>query len=107
MSARMNFDFNRYAAAFTPSDHGIRRVPRITCADGLSLSVQASEYNYCAPRYSGLDFYYEVEVGFPSARIDELMPYAESPDDPTGTVYGYVPVDIVNQVVNAHGGLKA
>lgn len=37
---------------------------RIVCKDGTSLSVQANEYVYCAPR-DNYGPYYEVEVGFP------------------------------------------
>lgn len=85
---------------------GCRIVPAIQCADGLRMPVQASENHYCGPCESGLNAYYEVEVGFPSERVEELMPYAEDPDDPTGTVYGYVPVDVVNMIIEQHGGIK-
>lgn len=33
------------------------------------------------------------------------MEYAENPDDPTDTVYGWVPVEVVEAVVNNHGGI--
>lgn len=82
---------------------GFRRMPRIQCADGLSLSVQAGSTAYCAPR-NGFGPWTQVEVGFPSARIEELMPYAEEPDDPTETVYGWVPIEIVEAVIEQHGG---
>jgi hypothetical protein len=78
-------------------------LPRIVCADGLSLSVQGNEGAYCAPRINDL-WYYQVEVGYPSEMIPELMEYAETPEDPTGTVYGYVPVGIVERIIDAHGG---
>jgi len=62
--------------------------PLITCADGLTMSVQGSKDNYCSPRTNlpYLDDYHEVEVGFPSELVPELMPYAESPEHPTNTV---------------------
>ena len=34
-----------------------------------------------------------------------LMKYAEAPDDPTGTVYAYVPVQVVTNVIAKHGGI--
>lgn len=33
------------------------------------------------------------------------MAYAENPDEPCDTVYGYVPVEIVCQLVEKHGGI--
>jgi hypothetical protein len=81
-------------------------IPRLICADGFSMSVQASQYHYCSPREDGADWT-AVEVGFPSAPEEALSPYAEEPENLTGTVYGYVPLAIVEQVVADHGGLKA
>ena len=45
--------------------------PRIECADGFSLSVQAGQYMYCSPRQDGMESYRKVEVGFPSERPPE------------------------------------
>jgi hypothetical protein len=33
------------------------------------------------------------------------MQYCEDPQDPTGTVYGYVPVQVVTNVIVKHGGI--
>ena len=81
--------------------------PLLVCNDGYSISVQASENHYCSPRVSvfGLD-YYEVELGFPSEPDDLINGYAEDPSDYTGTVYGWVPMEIVEQLVEKHGGIK-
>ncbi len=94
---------------------------RITCTDGFSVSVLAGAGCYCTPRpdywpfeggiareYSGP--YSEVEVGFPSeppAPWDSWETYAEEPDRPTETVYSYVPVQLVRDLIEAHGGEKA
>lgn len=80
-------------------------VKRIHCKDGFSMSVQASEYAYCEPRIDDAVFYLQVEVGFPSEKEPLLMQYAEEPDRPINTVYGYVPVDVVAEVVRNHGGI--
>ena len=45
-----------------------------------------------------------VECGFPTSTPGwELMEYAETPEDPTNTVYGYVPVDVVRRELESHG----
>ena len=87
---------------------------RIILADGESVSVQANEYAYCSPRenkfWSELLYYhavpyYEYELGFPSFVAGEWLEYAEQPEKPTDTVYGYVPVDLVQKVLDTHGGI--
>ena len=78
---------------------------RIECADGFSMSVQASKYNYCAPRIDNANEYTTVEVGFPSDYESLLAPWAENPEDCTGTVYGFVPTQVVVDVCAKHGGV--
>ena len=78
--------------------------PRIECVDGFSVSVQASKYAYCRPR-SNRGPYSHVELGYPSEEVDEWMEYAETSETPTDTVYGWVPVEIVDQVLEEHGGI--
>lgn len=72
--------------------------------------------------------YTAVEVGFPTQRPEpwecphETEPYgcaaeyearcawacyAETCEEPTKTVYGYVPVDMVRALIQAHGGEKS
>lgn len=112
--------------------------PRIVCNDGFSVSVQASEFTYCHPRYTqwqnedrwivingeytlsseipsifGTDHYtpYEsVELGFPSEEDELINEYAEGDDydydDYTNRVYGYVPVEVVEKLIEKHGGFK-
>lgn len=75
------------------------------CADGFKVSIQASEFHYCTPRINGAEKYESVELGFPNQADDLIMIYAEDPEDPTETVYGFVPIDIVNQLVEKHGGI--
>lgn len=79
--------------------------PRMKCADGFEVSVQASETHYCEPRINGAEHYESVELGFPNTEELELMEYAEDPVDPTGTVYGWVPVEVVNKLIEKHGGI--
>lgn len=77
----------------------------VVCADGFEMSVQASAAHYCEPRRDDAAEYSCVEVGFPSECEWELMPWAEDPDTPTGTVYSYVPVTAIRSVIEKHGGM--
>ena len=88
-------------------------VPPVTCKDGFTMSVQHSSLHYCIPRIDfaerqgytdGFEFA-AYEVGYPSEKEDILIPFAENPDDPTNTVYPFVPQQIVEQVAEMHGGL--
>jgi hypothetical protein len=101
------FNLNEYFS--NPNNFQIHRedfymFKRIICADGLTFSAQARDSAYCTPRQNKGPWT-AVEVGFPSESVDEFMQYAENADDPTGTVYGWVPVEVVEQVVEKHGGL--
>jgi hypothetical protein len=101
----MTFDFNVFQRR-NRKDDSVRLVKRIVCEDGFSFSAQASEYAYSSPRESGLAWYDSVEVGFPSEVEELLMPHIDGGSgDPTQSVYGYVPVEVVNAVVAKHGGL--
>ena len=75
----------------------------VVCADGFRMSVQADQFTYCSPR-DDKGPYTTVEVGYPSAYDFYLKGYAEDPDRPTDTVYGWVPVEQVRLCVDAHGG---
>ena len=77
----------------------------IVCADGFSMSVQAHNGAYCSPRINNAERYEEVEIGFPSSTEPLLMEWCEDKQDPTGTVYGYVPAQVVVNVIAKHGGM--
>ena len=79
--------------------------PYIECADGFTISVQASDFHYCSPRTSVADQYETVELGFPNMEDPIIKDYAEDPDDLTHTVYGYVPIKVVNKLIEKHGGI--
>ena len=68
------------------------------------MSVQASAGNYCSPRISNAKRYDAVEVGFPSREEPLLMEYADETNW-TDTVYGYVPVQVVTNIIVKHGGM--
>ena len=65
------------------------------------LSIQASENHYCSPRESMQEVYDEVEIGFPNFIFSEnfINQYAEEPESPKDTVYGYVPMEELAQEI--------
>ena len=76
----------------------------IVCADGTSLSVQASEMHYSTPRnnqgpYSEVEVWCILNMPAPIKEIEEF-PYSD--DEPSG----YVPIEAVAQFIDAHGGFK-
>ena len=76
----------------------------VVCADGFTMSVQASENHYCSPRANGAEVIYgRVEIGYPSEHEPEFDEYVEKLEhatiDWTGSVYGWVPADIVGLVI--------
>jgi len=84
-------------------DYSFPIAKRIICEDGFSLSVQATHGAYCLPRHN-IGPWYQVEVGFPSSEPELIMGYAEQPEIPTDTVYGYVPIELVEKLIELHGG---
>ena len=80
----------------------------VTCRDGYRVSVQASRGHYCEPRYSDEPLaYQEVELGYPSAPDPLLEGWAEDESRPTETVYPYVPVHLVRELLANHGGVES
>lgn len=88
------------------------------CKDGFTMSVIAHFAAYCAPRpswpeelggapddYTGP--FTHLEVGFPSAKPEpwrQWKRYADEDNDPTGTIYSYVPFTTIIRLVKKHGG---
>ncbi len=84
------------------------RNPWIICKDGFRMSVQAGQTLYSKPKDLA-DRYEEVEIGFPSEPEELIKEYAENiwdeAPDYCDTVYPYVPVKVVNKVLQKHGGI--
>ena len=84
------------------------RLPHIVCSDGFEMSVQVGYHLYSEPKKVAKR-YSAVEIGYPSDHEPLIEEYAESfsedAPDYTDTVYPYVPVKIVNQVLKKHGGI--
>ena len=80
--------------------------PIAVCADGFSLSIQASSMHYCRPSKDLQDGdYSKVELSYLSEEVEEFLPFAEDDEAPLATVYGYVPVETVDPFLAKHGGI--
>ncbi|SVB91006.1 uncharacterized protein METZ01_LOCUS243860, partial [marine metagenome] len=86
------------------------RLPHIVCVDGFEMSVQVGSSLYSTPKKVAKR-YSAVEIGFPSEHEPLIEEWAElgffdkDTTDYTDTVYPYVPVKVVNQVLKKHGGI--
>lgn len=75
-------------------------IPRVVCADGYELSVQASSMHYCTPREDWpAGGWTSVEV------MAQEVPahWAEYGGD--SDIYAYVPLEEVVAFIQSHGGL--
>lgn len=89
---------------------GFRALPAIVCKDGFKLSVQASSGHYCYPQKLCLDFsqYSEFEVMFLSdlSNSDANILYSHDYGD-NQDIYEFVPRDLVESIIESHGGIQA
>lgn len=95
---------NEFLQKYRRVEYGVNVTrPRVKCADGYTVSVQAGWGMYSTPREDA-DGYKAVELGFPSALDPEIAAYAEVPDT-TDTVFAFVPVELVDKLLEKHGGI--
>lgn len=75
----------------------------VICTDGAFLSVQCGYGYHCEPEESNLQLSeyesFEVRTGVKDV---ELSVYLDNNDE---NQFSYVPVEIIDKVVNKHGGL--
>lgn len=81
---------------------------RLILSSGLEMSVQTLAGSYCEPRIGNMrtKYYKSVEIGYPSEEVEDLMNYAEDKENPTDTVYGFVPIEILEKIYYENGGLN-
>lgn len=97
-------NFRRPYRVRLEKDYRVKNYPRIVCEDGFSMSVQASMWSYCEPRQN-TGPWISAECGFPSEAEILLHDWAEDPDNPRETVYGNVPIEVIDAVIEKHGGI--
>lgn len=101
---RTGFDLNKHFEAnkIIQLSRGYtyrEQIPTMVCKDGFSFSVQVSETHYCTPRENDAVHYTRAEVGYPSGPVPTLEEFGSGDG-----IYGYVPIEIIEAVVDAHGG---
>ena len=104
--------FNRHKEK--PREKPINK--RIIFNNGGSVSIQASHTHYCEPR-NDEGPYSEMELGFPSQGTEipqSLLQYEETSQggkgegfNPNESVYGYVPVSVIKELIDANGGIQS
>ena len=80
-------------------------LPYLRCKDGFVMSVQYGKGFYSLVTRQQMAI--QVEVGYPSEVEELLLKYQESPADqyPTNDVYHNVPIRVLRDIVEKHGGL--
>lgn len=103
--SRFNSIFEKYGVVGEGYRGPARRI-LVTMNDGTKFSVAAGGGSYSTPSGPVVDPpFREVEVGFPDRPVEQLMPYLEAgSEDPTESVYPWVPVEILDELAQATGG---
>lgn len=84
-------------------DANSRIFPEMICADGFKMSVQGHYGAYSFPRDDFADRYLQVEILCRrEAAFEDLGRGYDVGED---RIYPYVPIQVVEQVIAAHGGL--
>lgn len=95
--------------SITMDGSGFRKqTPLVHCMDGTTMSVQVGSGLYCTPKDNNGP-YTHVEIGYPTKVFTQLFDFMEGSvadgDNPTECVYGYVPIEIVDEVISECGGI--
>lgn len=81
------------------------KMPRVECADGWNVSIQAGAFAYSIPREPGAEEYKAFELGYPSDWEPLLEEYAEDPSNFTETIFPFTPTEVVEEILRKHGGI--
>ena len=105
------FDWaNKFHKAFRELKHKgldiqtVRVFRNLICRDGFSFSLQAGPAHYSEPKAIA-EKYDAWEIGYPSEVEPLWLDWQEPGHGPTESVYGWVPNDVVNAVIQKHGGI--
>jgi hypothetical protein len=79
---------------------------RLTCKDGFWLSVQGDRDKYSKPRKKEFNIYAYMAM---EIMASELLPeeFNEYLDNEPNRIYGYVPVEMIENLLVSHGGVVA
>ncbi len=78
--------------------------PCVICKDGFYMSVQGSHGHACTPRQIA-DEYSHMEVANIPFAEPLLIPYSDRNPNFDCITYGYVPVQVIQEVIFNHGGI--
>lgn len=84
---------------------------RVKCVDGYTISIQNHIFSYSSNNSNPVNpdpgslLHDDFELGFPNMEDDLIKSYAEDSDNLTETVYAYVQIGVVIQLINKHGGI--
>ena len=99
------------------------QIERIKCIDGFTFSCQQGYGYYSLPSWDGnkifnmsipdilqkniaqLESVTHFELGFPTKSDDLILEYAEDRKKPTETIYPFVPIEVVIELINKHKGI--
>lgn len=88
--------------------------PNLVCKDGFRISVQASTFHHCNPHrnletglYNSVEvLYFRENISAKKSEDYELLCDTYDGDDSMdGIIFSYVPIDIIQKVVDMHGGI--
>ena len=107
---RKDFNGTKFSSLY---ENGIMRrvfTPYVICNDDFEFSCQASSTHYSEPRDLANE-YSQVEIGFPSLNDRIIEKYREDygwEEDCglTNPVYPYVPVKVVDELIEFHCGIN-
>ena len=78
-------------------------IPSVTCADGFWISIQGHDGAYSKPSdICYLIYQYDQMEIKVSAEVPELKKYQ---DGEGSTIYGYVPIELIENLLVTHGGI--
>lgn len=79
------------------------RIPAVKCADGFWISIQGHEGAYSKPRQTCYNIYEYDEM---EIKTSEVLPERFNQyRDGDSSIYGYVPVEIIESLLVEHGGI--
>ena len=79
-------------------------IPSHTCKDGFKISIQGHYGAYSKPREECSNIYqYESMEIKTSEQVESLKKYQDGEDS---TIYGYVPLELIEALIVEHGGFN-
>lgn len=70
------------------------------------MALNEDSRGVCISRRMEIVPLYRVEIGYPSGDLAKILDFCENPNNPD-TAYVYVPIELVEMTIAAHGVVKA